>query len=177
MNLINTTKQSSTLPLLLSFVTVTFFALFMSPIKAKEANNVTYKSAKDELALLLTQHNGKVIYLDFWASWCGPCRKSFPWMNKIQSTYSSEKFTVISINVDNDEALAKEFLHTLPASFPVVYDPKGELAKKYNVKGMPSSYLINSSGELVQQHTGFFSKKIKQYEHEITQLIDDINHF
>ena len=92
-------------------------------------------------------------------------------MNKIQSTYSSEKFTVISINVDNDIALAQAFLHSLPANFPVVYDPKGELAKKYKVKGMPSSYLINIHGEIVQQHTGFFSKKIKRYEQEITQLL------
>lgn len=176
MNLINDTKQSLTLPLLLPFVTVTLFALFMSSIKAQETSKVTHVNTQNELSLLLAKHKGKVIYLDFWASWCGPCRKSFPWMNKIQSTYSPEQFTVISINLDNDKALAKAFLHTLPASFPVIYDPKGQLAKKYKVKGMPSSYLINSNGELVQQHTGFFNKKIKQYEYEITQLIKNINH-
>lgn len=180
MNPINTTKQLAIIPLLFSFIVVTFSVLFMSQAMSQSASKntakITHASAQDELTFLLAKHKGKVIYLDFWASWCGPCRKSFPWMNKIQSTYSTENFTVISVNVDNDKVLAKEFLRTLPASFPVIYDPKGQLAKKYNVKGMPSSYLINSNGELVQQHTGFFSKKIKQYEHEITQLIKNINH-
>lgn len=124
-----------------------------------------------DLNKVLEVHKGKVIYLDFWASWCGPCRKSFPWMNNIQSTLDPTKFTVISINVDQEKDLAIKFLEETPASFPVVYDPKGKAAKAYNIKGMPSSYLIDHKGNVVQSHTGFFTKKIKQYEDEINQLI------
>ena len=121
---------------------------------------------------LLEQHKGEVVYLDFWASWCGPCRKSFPWMNAMQKTYQNKGFTVIAINLDAEKALAVEFLQQNPALFSVVYDPDGETAKKYKIKGMPSSYLIDRNGKIVSAHSGFFTAKIKHYENEIKQTIE-----
>jgi thiol-disulfide isomerase/thioredoxin len=163
------------------FKTVTLFVLILAiifpidsyasklPINHIKLNRTNEKDAG--LADILSANKGKVIYLDFWASWCTPCRKSFPWMNKVQSTFDSTKFTVISINVDQEKKLATEFLKQIPANFPVVYDPDGKAAKTYGIKGMPSSYLINRHGNIVKSHTGFFTKKIKEYENEITQLI------
>ncbi|MCF6193641.1 MAG: TlpA family protein disulfide reductase [Kangiellaceae bacterium] len=119
----------------------------------------------------IQQYKGKVVYLDFWASWCVPCRKSFPWMNKIQAKHSRDKFVVVTVNLDKKKELATDFLKQYPANFQVIYDPKGELAKKYQVKGMPSSILFNSQGKAVSAHKGFFSKKIPEYETEIRELI------
>jgi len=81
----------------LIFVLLVSFFLIFNTVQAKDLSEL---SAKDQLDKLIEQHHGQVIYVDFWAFWCGPCRKSFPWMNKIQSELKSQGFTVISINVD-----------------------------------------------------------------------------
>ena len=135
--------------------------------------NLQSGQAELQLETMLSNNKGKVIYLDFWASWCVPCRKSFPWMNKVQADYASQNFTVVSVNVDKDFGLAQRFLTEMPASFPVIYDPNGELASKYKLQGMPSSFLINRDGKCVRGHKGFFSKKIATYETEIEQLLGD----
>ncbi|GAB2997769.1 hypothetical protein GCM10027050_15110 [Psychrosphaera aestuarii] len=137
--------------------------------------NLQSGQAEQQLDTMLRENKGKVIYLDFWASWCVPCRKSFPWMNKVQADYANQSFTVISVNVDKDFDLAQRFLAEMPASFPVIYDPNGELASKYKLQGMPSSFLINRDGKFVRAHKGFFSKKIATYETEIEQLLGDQN--
>ena len=102
-----------------------FFTLFIinNHVIANEQVQVNSIQA---LELILAEHKGDVIYLDFWASWCVPCRKSFPWMNAIQKKYQSQRFTVISVNVDANDELAQKFLKKTPASFAVIYDPKGK---------------------------------------------------
>lgn len=144
-------------------------ALFSFLISFGFLNNAFAIDSSAELPTLLQQHKGNVIYVDFWASWCGPCRKSFPWMNSMQKKYSDLK--VISINVDNDKSLAAEFLQQVPANFPVIYDPKGRIAKKYKLKGMPSSYIFNKKGILVSSHVGFTETKQKKYEIELQSLL------
>jgi thiol-disulfide isomerase/thioredoxin len=136
-----------------------------------------YAEIKDEQAVMvefeqvMERHHGKVIYLDFWASWCVPCRKSFPWMNAMQSQYKSQGFVVLSINLDANRALATKFLQETPATFEVIYDEKGLLAKKFQLKGMPSSYLFNRDGELISSHSGFNQKKKHLFEQEIKQAL------
>lgn len=126
---------------------------------------------ENEFELTLAQHKGKVIYVDFWASWCGPCRKSFPWMNTMQNKYQDQPFTVLSVNLDHSKDLAAKFLLTSPADFPIIYDAKGKLAKKFKVKGMPSSYLINKAGKIVSAHVGFTQSKKTKYQAEIEHLL------
>lgn len=141
-----------------------FFILFTT-------SAVASPTAKETLTAKLDQHAGKVIYLDFWASWCVPCRKSFPWMAQMQTKYKQDGFTVISINVDADKSLAGTFLIDNPINFPVVFDPNGELAKEFKLKGMPSSFIIDKSGNIVKAHTGFFTNKMLEYEKELASLI------
>lgn len=124
-----------------------------------------------ELEQLMQQHQGKVIYLDFWASWCVPCRKSFPWMSAMQEQYKSQGFVVLSVNLDANRALADKFLKEIPAPFAVIYDERGVLAKKFKLKGMPSSYLFNRQGELISSHSGFNRKKQQLFEQEIKQAL------
>jgi len=122
-----------------------------------------------ELEQIIAENKGKVIYLDFWASWCGPCRQSFPWLNRMQEHHNDLK--IISINLDNNKSLADKFLTDVPANFTVIYDPKGVFAKQYKIKGMPSSYLINKAGKLISAHSGFSLSKQEQYEQEIKTLL------
>ena len=92
-------------------------------------------------------------------------------MNKIQNQYTTDKLIVIAVNLDKKQSLADEFLNQYPAEFKVVFDPKGKLAKHYQIKGMPSSIIFDQSGNAVISHTGFFSKKIPLYEKELESLI------
>ncbi len=121
----------------------------------------------------LEAHKGKVVYLDFWASWCVPCRRSFPWMNKLQTQYKDQGLVVFSVNLDADKTFATQFLTEVPANFYIFYDPKGEVAKALKVRGMPSSYLIDRSGNIVSSHVGFNDKKQIEYQAEIERLLAD----
>ncbi|MFV9616629.1 MAG: TlpA family protein disulfide reductase, partial [Gammaproteobacteria bacterium] len=114
---------------------------------------------------------GKVVYLDFWASWCDPCRKSFPWMNDMHSRYDGEEFIIVAVNLDASKAEATKFLQNVPASFDVAYDPDGNVAEKYHLKAMPSSYLIDKHGNLVLTHKGYREGDAAEIEEKIRQLL------
>jgi thiol-disulfide isomerase/thioredoxin len=119
----------------------------------------------------LNDLKGQVIYLDFWASWCKPCRKSFPWMNSIQQKYSNRGFKLITINLDKDPALMNQFLEKYPAEFNLEIDPKGKIADLYKLQSMPNSFIIDTEGNIAFTHIGFFEKKQRQYEKEIESLL------
>ncbi len=123
--------------------------------QAGQAPDFTVATAAGPLKL--SQLRGKVVYVDFWASWCVPCRKSFPWLNEMQARYGNAGLKIIAINLDEDSQLAKAFLKQYPADFTVGFDPKGVSAQAYGLKGMPSSYLIDRNGNLLLSHIGFRS--------------------
>ncbi|MCO7226594.1 TlpA disulfide reductase family protein [Pleionea sp. CnH1-48] len=126
---------------------------------------------QQQLSESLELHKGKVIYLDFWASWCVPCRYSFPWMNEMLERHQAKGFTVITVNLDTEKRLADEFLKQYPANFDIIYDQKGVLAEKYQLQGMPNAYVIDRQGQIVARHVGFRSKKVKEYEQSILTLL------
>ena len=90
---------------------------------------------------------GKVVWVDFWASWCVPCRRSFPWMNTMHRKYGAEGLEIIAVNLDKERALADGFLAETPAEFALRFDPAGALAKEFGVQAMPSSYLARRRRE------------------------------
>jgi len=114
---------------------------------------------------------GRVIYLDFWASWCGPCKQSFPWMQTLKTVYESQGLTIVAVNLDADRRDAERFLRQFNPTFEVRFDPKGELAESYKVAGMPASVLIDREGLPRFTHVGFRPVDGSVYEAEIRQLL------
>ncbi len=112
----------------------------------------------------LDRYVGKVVVVDFWASWCVPCRRSFPWLNEMHDKYAEEGLVIIAVNVDRDADNAAAFLARYAARFQVVYDPEANLAKEYEVQVMPSSFVIGKNGEVIEQHAGFKVKRQSEYE-------------
>ena len=121
----------------------------------------------------LSAYKGKVIYLDFWASWCTPCRQSFPWMNDVRSTLGSKGLVVIGVNVDHDRALAQEFLQSTNPQFKIVFDPDGKIASQFDIKDMPTSVLIGRDGKIRSTHNGFFPEREGAYFSDITSLLKE----
>lgn len=119
-------------------------------------------------------YKGKVVYLDFWASWCGPCRQSFPWLNDMQAKYKKQGLIVIGINLDEEPEMAQEFLKSVPAKFRLFADPSGKLAQKYDVMGMPSSVMIDGRGKIRGSHVGFKKGKAASYEKSIVKLLNEL---
>jgi thiol-disulfide isomerase/thioredoxin len=123
----------------------------------------------------LADLKGQVVYVDFWASWCAPCRESFPWMNAMQSKYGEQGFKVVAINLDNERKLAQQFLSEVPAKFAVAFDATAQSPKQYKVKGMPSSVLVGRDGKVLAVHSGFNTAMTKELEEKISQAVKAAN--
>ena len=111
-------------------------------------------ASADDL-LDLASFRGQVVYLDFWASWSAPCRRSFPWMSRMQGELGPDGFVVIAVNVDHVHADAERFLQDHIPRFGIVFDPDGLLAGKFGVTGIPTSFLIDRRGQVQWKHEGF----------------------
>ncbi|WP_348675534.1 TlpA disulfide reductase family protein [uncultured Abyssibacter sp.] len=120
----------------------------------------------------LDDHTGEVIYLDFWASWCEPCKASFRWMSAMQHKYADHGLRVVAVNVDNDEAAARRFLRENESRFLVVLDPDGRMAERYALMGMPSSYLLGRDGEVRLSHRGFLERDTPVLESQIRAALN-----
>ena len=114
---------------------------------------------------------GRVVYVDFWASWCAPCRRSFPWMNALQQRFGSRGLAIVAINVDKRRPDADRFLRQFPATFTVGFDPAGATPAAYAVPGMPTSYLVDARGHVVEIEQGFLDARRAAIEARIEALL------
>lgn len=114
---------------------------------------------------------GKVVYLDFWASWCQPCQRSFPWMSELQQRHASDGLTVVAINLDKSREAADAFLEKHPPEFVVAFDSTGKTAEAYHVPAMPTSFLIGRDGTLLDSHAGFDPRRTAEIEKRIEQAL------
>jgi thiol-disulfide isomerase/thioredoxin len=141
---------------------VLLLLLVISPLKAE-----IYKIDQLDLKAQV----GKVVYLDFWASWCKPCRESFAWMNSLLTRYPADRFTIITINLDAETDEMHRFLEKVGADFDIYHDASGAIAEQFELEGMPTSYLIDANGKVVRKHIGFYTSRIDEYEREIEELL------
>jgi thiol-disulfide isomerase/thioredoxin len=115
---------------------------------------------------------GKVVLVDFFASWCGPCQESFPAMEKLYKKYGSQGLVIVAINLDKKQADMKQFLKAHPTSFSIVRDGSYKLVNEIKIPTMPSSFLLDRTGKVYAVHRGFEgSKTEKQYADEIDSLL------
>ena len=117
---------------------------------------------------------GQVILLDFWASWCAPCKTSFPAMEELQKKYAPEGLTIIAVSVDEKAENMQRFLKSTKVSFTVVRDAQRKLVAAADIHGMPTSFLIDRSGKIRFVHTGFDRDQTpRQYSKEIEELLKE----
>jgi cytochrome c biogenesis protein CcmG/thiol:disulfide interchange protein DsbE len=127
--------------------------------------------AQADARLDLNTFQGRVVYLDFWASWCGPCRQSFPWMEVLKDTYGPQGLEIVAVNLDRDRADADKFLQQFHPTFDLRFDPEGDLAERFKVQGMPSSMLIDRHGVTRFTHVGFRPVDVRLYEAQVRELL------
>jgi len=154
----------------ISLTVITIYG-FLGSSNAFSAQAPDFKLDGQQKQVKLSNYRGQIVYLDFWASWCQPCRKSFTWMNKMQSLYGNEGFKVIAINLDESRTEANKFLQQIPANFDVAFDPRGNTAESYKVKAMPSSYLIDKNGKVIHSNLGFRGNDEDILEEKIRGLL------
>ena len=150
-------------------------AVLASPALAASAGDPAPAFSLPEASgapVALDKLRGKVVYVDFWASWCGPCKRSFPWMGEMQRKFGDQGFTIVAINVDKKRADAEKFLAATPGPFTIVYDPAGSTASAYDVKGMPTSYLVDRAGRIVAVDSGFRDDAKAAWEAKIKAAVD-----
>ena len=122
----------------------------------------------------LQRYKGQVIYVDFWASWCGPCAKSFPFLNEMHQQLKDQGLQIVGVNLDENLDDAKAFLAKYPASFSVVTDESKQCAKDFEVKAMPSSYIIDRKGIVHHIHLGFRPGEAKEVRRIVEKLLKEI---
>jgi thiol-disulfide isomerase/thioredoxin len=119
----------------------------------------------------LDQYKGQVVMINFWASWCGPCRTEMPLLEKLHAKYKPMGFTMIGVNVEPDSSLASKWLQSTPVTFPILFDTKSEVSKLYSVAGMPSTVIIDRKGNLRWLHRGYKAGDENEYLDQIRALV------
>jgi thiol-disulfide isomerase/thioredoxin len=135
------------------------------------APQFTLPTLQQGQATALSQFAGKVVYLDFWASWCAPCRTSFPLLNQLHQKLKAQGFEVVAVNLDEDKTKAEAFLKEIPVGFTVLHDAKGEWADKFVVESMPTSFILDKQGVVQHIHHGFTASDISELEKKVTELL------
>ena len=121
----------------------------------------------------LSRLRGKVVYVDFWASWCGPCRQSMPALDSLYRRFGTRGFVVVGVNKDNSPQDAKRFLKRLAVSFPLVADEDDRLARAFEVRAMPSGYLVDRRGVVRHVHRGFEPGAAAELERRVEDLLKE----
>lgn len=143
----------------------------LEPGKAAPSCPVSANGENSELTL--NDYKGKVVYLDFWASWCPPCKESFPLLSGLWKELQDKGLEIVAVNVDEDSQDAAQFLQKHPVPFEIVMDPEGKCPSDYGVMAMPSSYLIDKNGIVRHVHLGFRSGDIGELREKLLALLSE----
>lgn len=158
-------------------ISAALLAFGLPPARAHAADagqpapSFSARSLEGESTLALSSYRGKVVYLDFWASWCGPCQTAMPLLESLRNEFPADQFQILAVNVDQDPAKAKAFLSRRKVGYPSVSDPEGRLPATYGLKTMPTSYLIDRNGVIRSVHAGFRASDLDGLRAEIRALL------
>lgn len=151
--------------------TLSGLAFFAQALDAdSEAPDFTLKSNQG-VNMRLHEHRGEVVMINFWASWCGPCRQEMPHLEQIHNDYSPMGFTLLGVNVDEDQRDADKALRRFGVSFPVLYDSDNQVAELFKVETMPTTIILDRDGNVRHLHHGYKPGYEDDYADQVRQLI------
>ncbi len=166
---------------LISKRVVVLMCLLALPALAVGKSSIVGKTAPNFRALgldgfgySLDQFQGKVIMLNFWASWCGPCRQEMPPLENLYRQYRGLGFVVVGVNVDETLEPAKKMIAKLAVSYPNLYDSDKNISRGYNVSTMPMTVIIDGTGKVRYVHHGYKSGYMEKYQREVRQLLAEL---
>ncbi len=155
----------------LSVTSTAFAAPVKEGVTAPGFTLPALKNVDSGSKLSLENYLGEVVYIDFWASWCGPCRQSLPVLNELRAKYHEKGFEVLAVNIDEDVSDAEGFLKQYPVTYPILSDPESSLPGVYQPPGMPTAYLVDKKGVVRYVHEGFNKGDEKEIEEHIQALL------
>ncbi|NNF66633.1 MAG: TlpA family protein disulfide reductase [Gammaproteobacteria bacterium] len=158
-----------------NLITVLLAALLAVPATINASNDApdfALKSLAGE-NVRLSELRGQVVMINFWASWCGPCRQEMPHLEALHQRYESLGFTLLGINVEQERRDADRMLADMELSFPILFDNRNAVSKLYGVIAMPSTVLIDRSGQVRYVHNGYKSGYEKEYQNQVRSLIKE----
>lgn len=139
----------------------------------RPAPDFTLPSVPGGKPITLADYRGKVVYLDFWATWCPPCRRSFPWMDTLHERYAEDGLVIIAISIDGRRKLVERFVEQMKPQFLVLHDVDGDVSKDYAISAMPTTYLIDRKGKIAITHLGFRDSGKEKIAREIEKLLTE----
>jgi peroxiredoxin len=139
-------------------------------ISAGPAPDFTLKSEGGS-NLRLSEFRGEVVMINFWASWCAPCRQEMPLLDELYTQYQPLGFTILGVNVEEDSTKARQLLKNAPVNFPVLFDNSSDVSKLYNVVAMPSTVLVDRDGNIRYLHQGYKPGYEESYQQQVRELI------
>ncbi len=155
-----------------SLLTLLLAVLLASPVFAQElAPDFVGKEIHSGQTVSLADHRGKIVFIDFWASWCPPCLLSLPAYDEMYRQIDSAEFEIIAINVDEDTEDGLYFLEDHPVSYPVLADPEGDIGIPYGIRTLPVSYLLDRDGYIIQSFRSFKAGDEIELKQEIQTLL------
>ncbi len=140
--------------------------------EGETAPSFAAKSLTGPGTVSLSSYRGKVVYLDFWASWCAPCQAALPALEELRKEFPADQFQVIAVNVDQDPEKALRLLEKHKIGYPSAADPEGRLPETFKLKTMPTSYLIDREGVVRLVHPGFRSSDVEELRKKIQTLVE-----
>ena len=165
-----TRRIPSTLRLLLTALLLGLLGLAQAGEVSGPAPDFTLRSNTGK-NLKLSEFRGQVVLLNFWASWCGPCRQEMPALDKLHKRYSKLRFAVLGVNVEEDSAQAKRMLREIRVSFPILFDTQNKASELYHVSAMPTTVIIDRDGNMRYLHKGYKPGEESVYKKWVKKLI------
>lgn len=146
----------------------------MLPVQAEDVSGPAPDftlTSRDGQTVSLSELKGQVVMINFWATWCGPCRQEMPLLEQLYTRYEGLGFTLLGVNIEEDSKLADRFLEETPVTFPILFDPENGVSKLYNVSAMPSTVLVDRAGNVRYLHHGYQPGYENEYQNQIRALV------